>query len=133
MKKFVWIISIIVYLISANALVHASSMGFFEQDQNTASYCHQIHTTTNQTAPDQNNIDCCCELVYSNEYSIIKITFKNFQKKYFSFVLPSTNHFFLNQKTISYKSSIIESPPWRKTDNKYNNFSDLAWIIVNII
>lgn len=134
MKKLLWIISLFVYLFSVSSLVHASTMGFFGNHQMSVVWsCHALQQS-NQGTKDQgkNTIDCC-ELIYSNQYSISELSFKNFQKKCFSFVVPSTNHFFAAQNILSYKPSIIQSPPWWKTDNKYNNFSDLAWIVVNLI
>lgn len=130
MKRVLWILSWIIYLFSANALVHASTMGFFDHKQISSSHCHQIHTSTNETTPDQNNIDCC-ELVYSNEYSNTKLSLKTFCQNYFS-VAP-INLITQEIKKITHISTIIHSPPWRKTDNKLNNFSDLVWIIVNLI
>lgn len=130
MKRIIWIIGTIIYLFSANALVHAATMEFFDHQQNTISDCHQTHTT-NQTTSNKNNIDCC-ELVYSNEYSTTKIDLKTFCQKYFP-LIEITNIDSINIKKNWYTIPTIEGPPWRKIDNKFNNFSDLVWIIVNLI
>ena len=69
MKKLLGLISLLIYFVSTNALIHADSMGLLMDHANRGSSCHAHHTTT----PTTNQNADCCELVYSNNYSQINI------------------------------------------------------------
>ena len=71
MKKFFALVALLVYMLNISSLVHASTMGFFHNDDHQAmGHCHE-QSSSKQTP----NMDCC-ELVVSNQYSQtnIKIT-----------------------------------------------------------
>lgn len=103
-------------------------MGFFNNEsEHTTTHCHSTQPTDQQ----KDNIDCC-ELVYSNEYFTNRIDIQNNYKAYVAIVI-SIDDIKNIEKTNPEKITIINNPPWWKTDNKYNNFSDLVWIVVNTI
>lgn len=130
MKKIIWLISLIIYLFSANALVHASTMGFFDNNPNptTITHCHSTQTSN----WEQSNKDIsCCELTFSNQYSHAQPKIKNLIQKQIFYTI-STINIQTTQHHIN-NNIQLQFPPGQNTDNKYNKFSDLIGSIVNII
>jgi len=81
MKKFFALVALLVYVLNISSLVHASTMGFFHNDNHQAmAHCHE-QSSSNQTP----NMDCC-ELVVSNHYNQTDIKIKSVYK-FFSFVI----------------------------------------------
>lgn len=127
MKKIIWLISWIIYIFSANALVHASTMGIFDNNPIPVAHCHSTQTSDSKQSKDIS----CCELTFSNQYSHTQPEIKNLIQKQISHIIPTVNI----QITYNYIEENTQSqfPPGQNTDNKYSNFSDLIGSIVNII
>lgn len=128
MKKVLWIISLLVYLFVSSSIVHWSMMGIFPGHQIwSTSSCHD----TPDSADTKNNLDCC-ELVYSDEYTQCSIRIKDAVKLLsFDFIsIPTYISPEINITSI-YQPRIYLSP-WWQTDIKYQKFSDLIWIIVDL-
>lgn len=132
MKRILWIMMLVGYLFSVSSLVHASAMGFFS-DNHTNSIIHSCHWNIENGATDSNttqDVDCC-ELVYSNQYSQCGIRLKEMvtlSSDFLNVVKPVN----IIIDTISfYKPYLALSPVWN-TDIKYQKFSDLVGIIVNL-
>jgi len=81
MKKIFALVALLVYMLNISSLVHASTMGFFHNNNHQAmEHCHE------QSSPNQTpNMDCC-ELVVSSDYSISDIKIKSVYK-FLSFVI----------------------------------------------
>ena len=77
MKKIITLISLLVYAFSVNALVHASTMDLFaNQDMPAMHSCHEVHTS--KQAQTQNI--SCCEFISSDQYSQHHIEFATTDK-----------------------------------------------------
>lgn len=97
---------------------------------------HQIWTTSScHDTPDsddtKDNLDCC-ELIYSDQYTQCSIRLRDsIQLSSFDFLsIPTYVNLETNITTI-YKPYLYLSP-WWQPDIKYQKFSDLVWIIVNL-
>ena len=111
-------------------LVHAESMGFFPNSHQNMSmqWCHQdSHTNSNKST---SNINCCDDALSEN-YTQSKIDFLTIQKIITQSYI-STNYIIYKIINIKKDSPKIASSPWDYYDIKYNKFSDLVWIIVNL-
>jgi hypothetical protein len=128
MKKILSIIALMVYLFSINTLVHASTMGIFAHNHNDMEMWH-CHTQQQSSTTKTQNIDCC-ELALSNQYSNIQIPLE--YTDYLSHTVPTSNYLIKDLYTPSVDTQEVAWSPWRNTDIKYNKFSDLFGIIVNL-
>lgn len=127
MKKTLWIISLLVYLFASSSIVHGSMMGIFPAHQhlNTSS-CHNTHPDNTKTNTD------CCELVYSDQYSQSEIKIRD-SIKLFSFDFLSIPTYINPEiNIINLYKPYLSISPWWHPDIKYQKFSDLVWIIVDL-
>ncbi|MFA6256272.1 MAG: hypothetical protein WC606_03740 [Candidatus Absconditabacterales bacterium] len=126
MKKIFSIIALIVYILSINTLLHASTMGFFSHTRNEIGQCHaHQQSSTNKTQ----SIDCC-ELAFSSAYSNIQIQLE--YTDYLPHKMPTFNYLVKDLYTTKDKILTTVWSPGRNTNIKYNKFSDLFGIIVNL-
>ena len=89
MKKLLGLLSLLIYLVSTNALIHAQSMNILPHHSNiSTSSCHGYHSNQNSTSQDQ-NADCC-ELVTSNQYFHTQIQAQTIQYSYPIFPVKDT-------------------------------------------
>lgn len=129
MKKVFWIISLLFYVFTSSSIVHGSMMGIFDHNEIwTISSCKNDHTSEKT----KNNIDCC-KLIYVDQYSQCEIKSKDQLK------IPSIDLSIIIAYTDKY-STIIDSHQsysnldlWEPPNIRYQNFSDLVWIIVKSI
>ncbi len=128
MKKILGLFSLLVYIVSTNALIHAQSMRILPDHQMMGmSSCHGHHSNSST----KQSVDCC-ELVYSNQYSHTQIQPKDILQ-IISFVHHST---YLANTIVfqgdTYNLFLSNFSPWRDPDIKYQKFSDLMWIVVDL-
>jgi len=128
MKKLFSIIALMLYILSINTLVHASTMGIFSHANNEMEMWHcQTHQ---QSSTDKTQNINCCELAFSSEYSNTQIQVEYVQ--HLTNNIPTLNYLVKDPyKPSTYKQYIAWSP-WRNTNIKYNKFSDLFGIIVQL-
>ncbi|MCX6825269.1 MAG: hypothetical protein NTY80_03500 [candidate division SR1 bacterium] len=128
MKKILSILAIIVYIFSINTLVHASTMGAFSHinENKETDHCH-AHEKGSQKKTQTMN---CCEFAISNEYSNTQIQLEYTQ--YTTNAVPTLNYFIKDTYSPSTHKKYIAWSPGRNTDIKYNKFSDLFGIIVQL-
>ncbi|MEI6426736.1 MAG: hypothetical protein WCO66_05325 [Candidatus Absconditabacteria bacterium] len=127
MKKLLALVALLVYMLNISSLVHASTMGFFHNDDHQAmGHCHE-QSSSKQTP----NMDCC-ELVVSSDYNVVDIKIKSVYKL-LSFAI-SPVHIptdVLLDKIALYKPDFSLHPGW-DPDIKYQKFSDLMGIVVDL-
>lgn len=89
--------------------------------------CHDTHDSDNT----KNDLDCC-ELVYFDEYTQCGIRIKD-AVKLLSFDFISIPTYVSPEINIAiiYKPYLYLSP-WWQPDIKYQKFSDLIWVIVDL-
>ena len=105
MKKIFSIIALMVYILSINTLVHASTMGFFSHMSNGMGHCraHQ------QSSTDKTQSIDCCELAFSSEYSNTQIQLE--YTEYLPHKVPTFNYLVKDPYTTnSHTLSIAWSP-----------------------
>ena len=127
MKKIFALVALLVYMLNISSLVHASTMGFFQpNDHQAMGHCHE------QSSPKQTpNMDCC-ELVVSNQYSQTDIKIKSVYKFLAFVVSPVRIPTDINlDKTVVY-TPVSFVRPWWDPNIKYQKFSDLMWIVVDL-
>lgn len=128
MKKFFSIVALMVYIVSINTLVHASTMGIFSHTNNGMEMWHcQTHQ---QSSTDKTQSIDCCELAFSNQYTSTQIQVEYIQ--HLTNIVPTFNYLIKDPYTPSTYKQYIAWSPWRNTDIKYNKFSDLFGIIVQL-
>ena len=126
MKKLFALVALLVYMLNISSLVHASTMGFFHtNDHQAMGHCHE--QSSNQTP----NMDCC-ELVVSSDYSIADIKIKSVSKLLSFVISPVRIPTDINlDKTVFY-TPVSFARPWWDPNIKYQKFSDLMWIVVDL-
>ncbi|EKD25568.1 MAG: hypothetical protein ACD_80C00016G0005 [uncultured bacterium (gcode 4)] len=128
MKKILSIVALIVYILSINTLVHASTMGFFSHTSNGMNMDHcQSHT---QSSTDKTQSIDCCELALSNEYSNTQILLEC--NEYLPHIIPNFDFLAKDSNTPNIFTPQVAWSPWRNPNIKYHKFSDLFGIIVNL-
>ncbi len=130
MKRILWIISLLIYLFASSSLVHGAMMGILPSAQiwNTDS-CHDIHSSNSDKTKTNAN---CCELVYSDQYSETDIKLSD-SIKFFSFdSLPIPKYINTQTDITNLYKPYFALSPWWIPDIKYQKFSDLVGIMINI-
>ena len=129
MKKLFGLLSLLVYIVSTNALVHAQSMGILPSHETMTMWsCHGHHENVPSS---KQNVDCC-ELVYSNQYTHTQIQPEYIQHLFA--LVPQLSNFtnIVTLQTDIRHILLSNFSPWRNPDIKYQKFSDLTGSIVNI-
>lgn len=143
MKKIIWIITLLTYLFSASSLAHAGMMGFFGdhpmwatmnnstvESISSADSCDDNNDTTDQKKGHQME---CCDFANSSQYNQSEIRSRDSIKVLsleFSTIDTPIN---TRINYINIYKPYLSFSPWRDPDIKYQKFSDLVWVIVNII